>query len=89
VPPGLFAKDLPGGRTQVFSIRWITQIDQHPDNSDGDSALESISDTDNWLYWNGDLYNPNDSEDDWEADHESDIELNNGSRIYNSRRRGM
>jgi len=35
-------------------------------------------DTENWLNWNGDLDNPNDSEDDWEADIEFEIELDNG-----------
>jgi hypothetical protein len=47
--------------------------------SDEDSSLESISDTESWLIWNGDLNNPNDSEDNREADNESDMELDNSS----------
>jgi hypothetical protein len=43
-----------------------------------DSALESISDTNDWLNWNGDLHNPNDTQDDSTADDESDIEQNKG-----------
>jgi len=42
-----------------------------------DSTPENISDTEDWLNWNGDLDNPNDSEDDGGADVESDIELDN------------
>jgi len=79
VPPALSAKDLPGGRTRVLNVRRIKRIDRHPAESDEDSSPESISDTENWLNWNGDLDNPNDSEDDWEADNESDMELDNGS----------
>jgi hypothetical protein len=79
VPPALSAKDLPGGRTQVLNVHRIKRIDHHPAESDEDSSPESISDTENWLNWNGDLDNPNDSKDDWEADNESDVELDNGS----------
>jgi len=46
--------------------------------SDEDSVAESISDTENWLDWNGDLENPNESKDNWEADNESEIELDSG-----------
>jgi hypothetical protein len=46
--------------------------------SDEDSAPECISDTDDWLNWNGDLHNPSDSEDDCTADIESDMEQDNG-----------
>jgi hypothetical protein len=35
-------------------------------------------DTNDWLNWNGDLENPNDSEDDCAADDESDLESNTG-----------
>jgi len=81
VPPALSAKDLPGGRTQVLNVHRIKRIDRHPAESDEDSSPESISDTENWLNWNGDLDNPNDSEDDWEADNESDMELDNCSVV--------
>jgi len=81
VPPALSARDLPGGRTQVLNVRRITRIDRHPAKSDEDSSPESISDTENWLNWNGDLDNPNDIDDDWEVDNESDMELDNGSEV--------
>jgi len=77
LPPALSAKDLPGGRTQILNVRQIQRINCHPVESDDDSAPESISDTDDWLNWNGDLDNPNDSEDDCAADDESDIGPNN------------
>jgi len=41
-------------------------------------APESISDTEHWLIWNGDVYNPKESEDSCEADDESNIEPDNG-----------
>jgi hypothetical protein len=44
---------------------------------DDDSAPECILDTNEWLNWNGDLDNPNDSEDDCPADDEFDIGRNN------------
>jgi len=61
VPPALSAKCLPGGRTQVLNVRQIKQIDRHPAESDEDTSPESISDTKNWLKWNGYLDNPYDS----------------------------
>ena len=77
LPPALSAKDLPGGRTQILNVRRIRKINRHPVESDEDSAPESISDTEDWLNWNGDLDNPNDSEEDCAADDDSDIEHNN------------
>jgi len=56
----------------------MKRINRHPFESNEYSAAESISDTEDWLNWNGDLDNPNDSEEDWAADDESDIEHNNG-----------
>jgi len=78
LPPALSAKDLPGGRTQIINVRRIRRINRHPVESDVDSAPESISDTEDWLNWNRDLDNPNDSEDHCAAADESDIEHNNG-----------
>jgi len=78
LPPALSAKDLPGGRTQILSVRRIRRINRQPVESDKDSAPESLSDTDDWLNWNGNLGNPNDSEDGCAADDESDIEQYNG-----------
>jgi hypothetical protein len=77
LPPPLFAKDLPGGRTQLWNVRRIWTINCHPVESDEDSAPESILDTEDWLNWNGDLDNPNDSEDDCAADVESDMDQEN------------
>jgi len=78
LPPALSAKDLPGGQTQMLSVCQIWRINRHPVESDEDSAAENISDTENWLNWNGNLDNPNDSDDDCVADDESGIEHNNG-----------
>jgi len=78
LPPALSAKDLPGGRTQILNVRQIRRINRHPVKSDDDTAPESISDTDDWLNWNGDLDDPDESEDDCAADDESDIGPNNG-----------
>jgi hypothetical protein len=73
LPPALTAKDLPGGRTQILSVRRIQRINLHPVESNNDSAPESISDTYDWLNWNGDFDNPNVSKDDCAADDKSDI----------------
>jgi hypothetical protein len=81
VPPALSAKDLPGGQTQVLNVRQIQQIHYQPAESDEDSSPESISDTENWLNRNGDFNIPNNSEDVWEVDNESDMELGNGMKV--------
>jgi hypothetical protein len=78
LPPPLSAKNLPGGRTQILRARRIRRNYRHPVESDEDSPPESISDTEDWLNWNGDLDNPNDSEDDCVADVESDMDQDNG-----------
>jgi len=70
----LSAKDLPGGRTQILNVRLIRRINHHPVIGDEDSAPESISDTKDWLNWNGDIDHPNNSEVDCMADFGSDIE---------------
>jgi len=77
-PPALSAKDLPGGRTEIVNVRRTQAINRHPVESQDDSAPEFISDTDDWLMWNGDLDNQNSSQDDCAADDESDIGPNNG-----------
>jgi hypothetical protein len=74
LPPPLSTKDLPGGRTEILNVRRIRRINHHPVKIDEDSAPESISDTEAWLNWNGDLDNPNDSEDDCTADFESHMD---------------
>jgi hypothetical protein len=78
VPPALSAKDLTGVRTQVLNVHRIKRIDRHPAESDEDSSRECIANTKNWLNSNGDLDNPHNSQDDWEADNESDTTLDNG-----------
>jgi len=65
-------------KLKILILRWIKWIHRHSAQCDEDSSPESISDTINWLYWNGDLDNPTDSENDWEADNEADMELDNG-----------
>jgi len=74
LPPALSAKNLPGERTQILNVCQIRRIIYHPVESDEDSAPESISDTNDWLNWNGDLDNPNNCEEDCPADDESNIE---------------
>jgi len=74
LPPPLSPKDLPWGRTQILNVQGIRRINNHPVESDADSAPESISDPEDLLNWNGDIYNPKDNEADCAADVESDIE---------------
>ena len=78
VPPALSAKDLPRWHSQVINVHRIKRIDRYPSKSDEDSAPDSISDIEYWLDCNGDFYNAIGSEDNWEADNESDTELDNG-----------
>jgi hypothetical protein len=78
--PALSVKDLCRGRTEIFNVCQINRIDRHSPKSDEDSSSESISDPENWLNWNGDFDNPNVNEDNWEADNESDMRLDNGSK---------
>jgi hypothetical protein len=77
LPPPLPAKDLSGGRTQILNVRWTWRINRYPVDSDEDSVPENISDTGDWLNWNGDWDNPNDSEDDCAAEFESNIDREN------------
>jgi len=74
LPPRLSAKDIPGGRTQIITARQIQRISRHPVESNEDSLPKTILDIKNWLNWNGDLDNPNDSEDDCAADVESNMD---------------
>jgi len=76
-PPALSAMDLLGGRSQILNVRQLKKIYLRTPKSDEDSAPESISDSENWLNWNGDSDNPNLSKDDWDADSESDLEQDN------------
>ena len=58
----------------MLNVHGIRRMNRHPVESDEDSASECISDTEGWLTWNGDLDDPNDSEDHFAADVQSDIE---------------
>jgi len=60
-----------------LKVHRIRRINRHPVKSDEDSAPESISDTEDWLNWNRELDNPNDSEHDCVVDGESDSEEDN------------
>jgi len=71
--PSLSAKDLAGGRTKILNFRQICSINCHPVKIEEYSASQSISDTEDWLNWDGDLDNPNDSEDNCMADDGSDM----------------
>jgi hypothetical protein len=77
LPPALSEEELPGGQTQMLNVRHIRRINRDPVNSDKDSPSESISDSKDWLHWNCDLDNANDSKEDWAADNDSDTERNN------------
>jgi len=79
-PPAVSAKDLPRGRNRVLIICRIERIDRHPVKSNEVSALESISNTENWLNRNADLDDPNNSKKDCKADNESDIELHTSAK---------
>jgi len=75
--PALSVMDLSRGRTQICNVRRIRRINHCPVESDAHCAPGSISDSDDWLNWNGDLDNINDSEQDYAAYHDSTIEHNN------------
>jgi len=75
--PALSANDLLGGQTQILTVHQISTINGHPDESYQDSAPDSISATDDWLKWNCNVDNPNDSEDHLAVDDESDWQQGN------------
>jgi len=84
LPPPLSAKDFPGGQTQILNVHWIHIITRHPVESDEDITPESISDTEDWLNWNGELDNPTDSDNDCAGDVESDMEQDNTIEVPES-----
>jgi len=47
LPPALTLKDLTGGRTELSKRHWINTIDGHPAESDRETALQTISTTEN------------------------------------------
>jgi hypothetical protein len=76
--PPVYAKDLPEEWIQILHVHRSWRINCHPVESDDVPATESISDTEDWLNWNGDLDQPNDTEDNCVAHIESEIEKCNG-----------
>jgi hypothetical protein len=72
------ATDLSGGETQKINVCLIHRINPHPVESDKESAQEIISAAKDWLNWNTDRDNPNDSKNDGAADVDADIEPDNG-----------
>jgi len=78
LPPALSAKYLPGRQTQILNVHRITWINRHAAKCDDDCAPDSISNNQNWINWNGDLHDLNQSEDDWVAHYKSNVELDNG-----------
>jgi len=77
LPRAVSAKKLAGRQTEVLNVRRIRRMDSHSAGSDKHTAPESISDTEKLLDCNGDLDNPNGSEDDFERDNESDVNVDN------------
>jgi len=82
VLPALSAKNFPGGKTQICNVRRIKTINCHPAERDEDSTPESISDTENWLDWNGSLDYPTVSENNWKAYNECDIDSVGNRSIF-------
>jgi hypothetical protein len=74
LPQPLSAMDIPGERTQILNIWRIGRINRHPVETDENSAPETISDCEEWLNWNVDLDNSNDSKDNCGVDAELYIE---------------
>jgi len=61
----------------MLNVRRIRRIHHHPVESNEASSPECISKIEDWLDWNGDLDNQNDSEDDSGADVQLDMKQNN------------
>jgi len=78
LPPAFSANDIPGRWTEVLTVCPTRRINHHPAESDEDSAPASILVTRKLVDWNGDLDNPRESWDDWEADNEFDKEIDDG-----------
>lgn len=62
----------------------IQRINSYLFDSDEGSGPGIISETDNWRNCTGYLDNPNVSENDWDADDETDVERNNGIKDQHS-----
>jgi len=77
-PLAMSPKEHPGGRTQILNVRRIRRIDCDSVKGDVNCEPENISDTKDWLNWNGEFDIPTDRDDNYAADFESDIEQHNG-----------
>jgi len=77
LPLPLSANYCPGEWTQILNVHRIRRINCHAVEHHEQSAPESISHTENWLNWNGDLYNLNVSGHNCAVDVESVIEQDN------------
>jgi hypothetical protein len=73
LPPGLYATDLTGGQIGIFNVHQIRRFNHHPDDSEEESTPQRILESENWLNWDRDLDNANDSKDDCATDAESAI----------------
>jgi hypothetical protein len=73
LPPPLSAKDIHGGQTEILNVQQIQRIHHHQVESDTNCAPDTISDTEDWLNWNGDLHNPTDSDDNCVVDFQSEM----------------
>lgn len=65
-------------------MRRIQRLNCQLCESDKESAPESISDTGNWRYWNGDLDTPNNGEEDCKADNVFDVKPDNDMKASDS-----
>jgi len=77
LPPALSTKVLAGGQIQMVNVCRIRTINHHPVDRDEDSTPEIISDTEDWLIWNGYLDIPTDTEIVCTADVQSDTQQGN------------
>jgi hypothetical protein len=64
----------------VLNFRQLRRTNRHPVERDEDSIQDSISDTENWLNWNGCGDYQNKSENDCEANDRFETKLSNGLR---------
>jgi hypothetical protein len=67
--------NLPGRHTQILDVHRIRRFNYRPVACDVNSTADSISDSEDWLTWSGNLDHPNVIEDDCAADFEFNIVL--------------
>jgi predicted nuclease of predicted toxin-antitoxin system len=81
LPLTLLQIDLSGGKTKVINFHRIQSINQHPPESDDDSAAECNSDTEDWHNRTGDLDDPNDYEIEGQADIKDEMYVSDDSDV--------